>query len=152
VFVRRRTATFWGGWLIAAVAFASAAITAQQRPRTVWDGVYTDAQAARGKEVYARACTYCHLDDLSGSLEDNAPALVDSAFADRWRGQTVGDMARMVSGQMPKRSPGSLKPQEYLDVITYIFKANGIPAGSAELPLDIQKLEQLLIVDKPSQP
>ena len=35
-------------------AFASfvLAVAAAQAPKTVWDGVYTDAQAGRGKKSY----------------------------------------------------------------------------------------------------
>ena len=33
---------------------------------TVWDGVYSAAQAARGEKAYMRACGGCHRDDASG--------------------------------------------------------------------------------------
>ena len=36
--------------------------------RTNWDGVYSEEQAARGKQVYTRACAVCHLDTLAGRL------------------------------------------------------------------------------------
>ncbi len=133
------------------VAAGAASAEAQVAPKTVWSGVYTDAQAARGKQVYARACTYCHLDDLSGSLEDNAPALVDSAFADRWRDQSVARMIRWVAGNMPKKGTGALKAQEYLDVVAYLFQANEVPAGAVELPLDLSQLQDVLIVDRPAR-
>lgn len=141
-----------GGGLTLAPRAPGLAAQGQGSPRTIWNGVYTDAQAARGNEVFARVCTYCHLDDLSGSLEDNAPSLVDSAFADRWRGLTVAEMVRTVSRSMPKKAPGSLKAQDYLDVVAYIFKANQAPSGAAELPMDLKALEQMRIVDKPGLP
>src|SRR5688572_1604854 len=42
----------------------------QSRPQTVWDGVFTEAQAARGQNEYKQACAACHKDDLLG---DTAP-------------------------------------------------------------------------------
>ena len=36
--------------------------------KTVWDGVYTDAQATRGKDRFAAVCTACHADDLTGGI------------------------------------------------------------------------------------
>ena len=126
-------------------------VGAQVAPRTVWSGVYTDAQAARGRDVYARACTYCHLDDMSGNPEDNAPALVDDTFASRWRNVSVAEMIRWTAGNMPKKAAGSLKPQEYVDVAAYIFKMNGIPAGAVEMTTDLRPFLDVLIVDKPDR-
>src|SRR4051794_24952218 len=42
---------------------------AAQAARSVWDGVYTEAQAQRGKTLYVQRCGTCH-----GS-GDQAPAL-----------------------------------------------------------------------------
>ena len=170
-----RTLLRWGGWWLAPFVFVVAAVgaadsslsagggrlslasrapglAAQAGQQTIWNGVYTAAQAGRGEAVFARACTYCHLDDLSGNPEDNAPSLVDSAFTDRWRGLTVAEMVRTVSRTMPRKAPGSLKAQEYLDVVAYLFKANQVPSGAAELPMDLKALEQMRITDKPGLP
>src|SRR3989442_11542875 len=38
---------------------------AQQSSPSVWDGVYTVAQAERGRIVYERHCNSCHGDDLA---------------------------------------------------------------------------------------
>ena len=51
----------------------------QPAPRTIWQGVYTEAQAARGEKAYKLACGYCHKDNLAGGFFDDgngrAPAL-----------------------------------------------------------------------------
>ena len=44
---------------------------------TIWDGVYTPAQASRGQRTYERACGSCHGVDLKGSMD--APPLIGSA-------------------------------------------------------------------------
>ena len=52
----------------------TAATLAAQAPqgKTVWDGVYTDVQATRGKDAYDANCARCHREDLSGG---QGPAL-----------------------------------------------------------------------------
>ena len=34
--------------------------------KTVWDGMYSEAQAARGKAAYEAQCAFCHQSDLRG--------------------------------------------------------------------------------------
>src|ERR1700742_1093876 len=89
--------------LVAAAALASTLMgfgfraevsaTPQDAPKakTVWDGVYSKDQAARGQAKYQTACSNCHQGDLSGS--DQAPSLAGGDFTDRWDGQSVGDLA-----------------------------------------------------------
>jgi hypothetical protein len=38
-----------------------------------------------------------------------------------------------MSTTMPEDNPGSLKPQQYADVVAYFLKLNGYPAGKTEL-------------------
>jgi mono/diheme cytochrome c family protein len=56
--------------LAAAVAIAASAAS----PKTVMDGVYTTAQAGRGKTAYNLYCAGCHKEDLSGGADDAARA------------------------------------------------------------------------------
>ena len=42
--------------------------------KTVREGVYTEAQAERGKKVYEANCVTCHLPDLDGSANPDAGA------------------------------------------------------------------------------
>ena len=46
---------------------------------------------------------------------------------------------------MPKDNPGVLKPQEYADVIAYLFKINQLPPGDAELKGTKAALKQVTI-------
>jgi cytochrome c5 len=48
---------------IACSALAGVVSTAAGQPRatrTIWEGVYSEAQAARGEKAYKLACGYCH--------------------------------------------------------------------------------------------
>jgi hypothetical protein len=37
---------------------------------------------------------------------------------------------------MPEDAPGSLEPQQYVDIISYVLRANGFPPGDRELTAD----------------
>jgi mono/diheme cytochrome c family protein len=121
-----------------------------QPPRTVWDGVYTTAQARRGEALYQKVCARCHQPDLLG--EGPAVALVGEAFSKRWTGQTVEDLFQTIKRSMPQEAPDSLGAQGYADIVAYVFEANGIAGGAAELPGDAPALQQIRITARASSP
>ena len=114
--------------------------------RTTLDGVYTDAEAARGKAQYNNSCSSCHMEDLSGSGQ--ALPLAGDAFADIWEGQTMADLFELIQGTMPQDKPGSLAPDAALDVISYILQQNKFPVGKEELKNDPDALKNILITKK----
>ncbi len=121
----------------------------QGSKRSVWEGVYSEEQAKRGEMAYQQECSGCHLADLLG--DGIAPALVGSPFYFRWSELSVGDMFNAVRTTMPQGAPASLSTQSYLDIISYLFKANKLPAGQSELPAEQQQLDQIMIAEKPPQ-
>lgn len=120
---------------------------AAQEPRTVWDGVYTDAQATRGEQVYQDECTFCHLDDLMGDAF--ATPLIDDAFTFRWDGSSVGDLMTVIQVTMPADRPQTLSDEAVADVIAFLLKMNEYPAGDEELAADQAALEDIAIVAEP---
>jgi quinoprotein glucose dehydrogenase len=120
---------------------------AQNAARTIWDGVFTEAQAARGQEAYRQACASCHLDDLLG--ERDAPPLAGAQFSNRWAGSTADDMLQTIRRTMPQEAPDTLGVQGYADIVSYLLKVNGSPAGAAELPADSTTLQQIRITGRP---
>src|SRR6202167_4871123 len=114
--------------------------------KSVWDGVYTDDQAARGKAQYNTSCSSCHMEDLSGSGQ--ALPLAGDAFTDVWEGQTMADLLGLVQGTMPQDKPGSLTPEAALDVISYVLQYNKYPSGKDELKNDPDALKNILITKK----
>jgi ankyrin repeat protein len=131
----------------ARVAAAPPAPRAQDPARrTIWDGVFSDGQAARGQKVYAQACARCHADDLMGS--SNAPALVGQPFFARFNASTAADVMLTIRQTMPQEAPDSLGAEAYVDIVSYLFKANGSPAGSAELAADRAQLQQVVVTDR----
>jgi hypothetical protein len=74
----------------------------------------------------------CH----GGRLQGNPAApLAGAAFVSRWAdGQhTLDDLLYIMRTLMPYNAPASLTKQQYADVLAYVLKVNGYPAGEAEL-------------------
>ena len=109
---------------------------------SIWDGVFTEAQAARGKERYVASCASCHSEDLLGG---SGPALVGESFMQRWDGTTVADMLQTVRQTMPQDSPDSLGTPGYTDLMAYVLRSNSAPTGSAELSPEAAALQRVRI-------
>jgi cytochrome c5 len=112
----------------------SIAANAQETTRTVADGIYTDAQAARGATAYDAACSGCHRADLGGA---SGPALREERFARQFAGKDLKTLFTKTATTMPRGAPGSLGDAVYLDVVAHLLKENGFPAGSHELTADV---------------
>ena len=110
--------------------------------RTVWDGVYAEAQAARGKIAYDAQCAYCHSPDLRG--QGFAPGLVEDVFASRWQDGNLGDLFTIVKATMPQDKPASLTDEEYAAIVAYLLQANRYPAGQQELHPDPAALKAVV--------
>jgi mono/diheme cytochrome c family protein len=125
-----------------AVTFGiGSAIRAQETTRSVWDGVYTEAQAKRGEAVYRQSCASCHGVALEG-IETAGP-LTGARFTANWNGVTVGDLLERVKVSMPNDRPGTLSRQQTADVLAYVFSVNRFPAGKAELARQTEILKQI---------
>ena len=111
--------------------------------RSVWDGVYSEEQAMRGKEQYAQVCSKCHATDLSGV--DEAPALSGGAFLANWGGLTVGDLSERIRISMPPNNKGKLSRQQIADVLSHVLNVNGFPAGKIELEPKTEVLKLIKI-------
>jgi len=103
------------------VAAAAGATVAAGADKTVWDGVYTDAQAARGQAAFDSRCRQCH---RSGFFQ---------GFIERWREDKLSGIFNFISTRMPLDNPGSARPDQYLDIITYFLSLNNLPTGTEEL-------------------
>jgi mono/diheme cytochrome c family protein len=107
-------------------------VHAQPPTKSIWDGVYSDAQATRGKDLYSQQCASCHGSELTGG--EMAPPLSGGEFMAGWDGLTIGDLFERVRISMPQNAPGSLSGQQNADILAFVFSANKFPAGETELP------------------
>jgi cytochrome c len=108
-------------------------------------------QVARGQEHYAAHCASCHGDAGEGSKGPRVVGLAQGALpldppADRKhrksRFVTVGDVADFVVANMPAKKPGSLSADQYLAILAFDLKANGIDLPA---PLTMAQARQLTI-------
>jgi mono/diheme cytochrome c family protein len=129
-------------WLLPTLGLEAAGAQAAAPARSIWDGAFTEGQATRGQERYRTACAACHAEDLLGA---QGPALVGQAFLDRWAGSTVFEMVQVIKQSMPQEAPDSLGLPAYVDIVSYLLKSNGSPAGTSELPSDAAALKQILV-------
>jgi S-disulfanyl-L-cysteine oxidoreductase SoxD len=112
-----------------------------------------DDQVALGQTLYGQHCSNCHGASGEGSagapkvvgLKDGALPLKPPATAKFRKSEfkTVADIATFVVASMPPKAPGSLSQEEYLAILAFDLKANGISlpekltlekAGSLEVP------------------
>jgi S-disulfanyl-L-cysteine oxidoreductase SoxD len=125
----------------AAVFVLRATVHAQPPTKSIWDGVYTQAQADRGKALYAQECASCHGGELTGG--EMAPPLAGGEFMAGWDGLTIGDLFERVRISMPQNAPGSLSGQQNADILAFMFSANKFPAGAEEMPKEAGILKQI---------
>ena len=97
-------------------------------------GVYTEAQAARGKQTYDRYCSQCHAFTLRGT--GHGPDLVGKRFLSQWGERTAGELTTYIRKQMSSTLPRSTSAAVYPDLAAHILRVNGSAAGDTELATD----------------
>jgi len=131
------------GIALVCAAIASSPLNAQESDGeqplvSTQSGVYTEAQAESGAELFEANCSSCHMaQDFIG------------VFMRSWSGATAGALFDLISTMMPEDRPGSLRPREYASVLAYIFKRNGMPAGEVRLASRKDLLDTILIEWRP---
>lgn len=118
-------------------AMISSASQAPAPPKMVTSkaGVYTSAQASKGERTYMNYCVSCHPPGTYSA----------TAFREKWNGHLVSELFSFMSTQMPKEQPGTLEDIDYANVIAYLLKINGAPAGKTDLPADEKALKWIRI-------
>jgi quinoprotein glucose dehydrogenase len=126
---------------VIAVAFAVHPFAGSQSEgpvRSVWEGVFSQPQAERGKAIFVQSCGTCH------SSGDQAPALYGLDFLMNYDGKTMAVLFDRVAKTMPQDNPGRLTPQETADVVAYVLSLS-FPSGQTELAQALEPLKQIRI-------
>jgi cytochrome c5 len=134
--------------VVTAVLVSSIVLHGQDATPRIWQGIYTAAQAERGKTTFKTACLRCHGEDLSGTT---APALKGDRFQMTWGGDTVEGLFGKIRDTMPPNFGTVVDDQGKLDVVAFILQTNGYPAGSSELLIDSPDLPASQILKKGEQ-
>lgn len=108
------------------------------------------AQVERGGALYAASCASCHGDAGQGS--DSAPAVVgdgvlplDPPAGAKHRNvqfRTALDVFSWVRKTMPADDPGSLSDADYVAILAFDLKANGV---TLDAPLDAEIAKGLVL-------
>ena len=129
------SASRWAaGFGACALAFSAGAF-AQATKTSVKAGVYTDAQAASGEAIYKSKCASCHTPGY----------FTDRDFYTNFANKPLWELFDAISDSMPEDNPGSLKKEEYAQVIAFVLKLNKFPSGTTELPIDKDALTAILM-------
>jgi quinoprotein glucose dehydrogenase len=137
--------------VLSSLTIASAAAARHDKTASVWDGVYSEAQAQRGETAYRQSCANCHGPELEGA--DMTPGLTGGVFTSNWNDLTLGDLFERIRATMPLDKPGSLSRQQNADLVAFLLKVNQWPAGNTELSRELGALKQISIQSsKPEKP
>ena len=124
---------------ILALSAGAAALHGQAPTKTTNSGVYTAAQAERGKKIFEAKCTACH----------DTARFTGDVFLDPWAGKPLKDVWDIASGTMPEDNPGSLQQQEYGDILAFFLSLNEFPTGDTELKGEASAMAAIKIEKKP---
>jgi alcohol dehydrogenase (cytochrome c) len=113
-------------------AFIAASVVVASVAHADGVGWFTNDQVNTGRWAYEQRCAVCHGQNLEGG---GAPALRGAQFNAQWNGKTLQQFYSYVHTQMPLGAAGSLKGQDYVNVVAYILSRSGIPAGTQKLTM-----------------
>lgn len=120
---------------------------------SIWDGVYTDEQAARGAAAYRAPCGLCHGRRLDGAPDDAdmrpSPPLARAKFIRNWNGRSLASLYAYARTTMPQSNPGYMPEQTYVDIIAHMLSTTGAPSGDTELTADSAVLSTIVIGPEP---
>ena len=126
---------------VVTLALLASSVAHAQQARTARDGVYTDAQAARGGVIYKEQCASCHGPSLGGSL---APPLAGDSFTSTWGGPLL-EIVNKIQNTMPANDFGKLTRPQATDLVAYVLQVNRFPAGRADLSGDDVALKAIAL-------
>jgi mono/diheme cytochrome c family protein len=87
---------------------------------------FSEAQADRGRDIFRATCTECHY----------SSEFSDSQFKFKWSRRSAANLYDLIQTSMPETAPGSLSPEETVDIVSYVLRMNGFAAGPGDLAPD----------------
>ncbi len=125
--------------LAGALAVASmGVVVVRAQGATTNDGIYTAAQAAKGKELYGQVCESCH----------NPGKFAGAEFNRAYGSKPLSEIDAAMS-EMPMDNPGSLKREDVASLIAYFLEMNKYPAGQKALSGEADALKAIMVAPRP---
>lgn len=116
--------------------------------RTIWDGVFTAAQAEAGKALYTANCQTCH--GTTGRGGPGGPPITGAGFNKKWVDSSVLDFYTFAHTNMPPGRAGTIgNEQDYVNIVAYVLDMHGADPGTSELVYNEEQLGNIFIVKKP---
>ena len=114
--------------LFAAVALGAGVAVGQTQPpaRVTW---YTQDQADIGRREFNTECAGCHGYSMFTAFRNYRTA---EKFYDK------------ISGSMPRWMPGSLREEDYVNILAYMLQENGFQPGDEELTSERARLRLIV--------
>jgi mono/diheme cytochrome c family protein len=111
-------------------------LNAEQAQRSTADGIYSAAQAERGRSLYAATCQGCHAADLTGGV---GSALKGDQFHSDWGGLPLARLFERIRAMPP--GAAALQPEsEAVELLAHVLAANGFPPGET---LSVEGLDEI---------
>jgi cytochrome c-type protein NapC len=111
-----------------------------EQPGAKVDGWYTAEQAASGEKLYQAHCVACHGAQLEGGA---GPSLKGASWHQSYGGAKLLTVWGEIKGPMEQYAGVKFTIQQSLDILAYLLKENGLPAGSKPLA-DTRELSDVL--------
>jgi mono/diheme cytochrome c family protein len=142
------------GFLSAATARILASPPGQSGPATregpfptIWSGVYSSAEAERGKQAYRQLCSRCHGADMKGGLTE--PGLIGAKFFDRWHDLRLGDVVAYIQAAMPREHEFFVSADSAREIVSLMLQESGVPAGAKPMSADLNVQHSILVTRPP---
>ena len=116
--------------LLSVLLVGACLVSLVAQEKTVEQGVYTTAQAARGAKIFDTNCTSCHREPGG-----TAPILAGERFAKSFGDATLQTVFTTIKTTMPRNAPGTLTDAEYTDIVAHLLRINSYADGMSELAL-----------------
>ena len=125
---------------VALLAAASVRATgaAGVQAATTNDGVYTQAQADAGRELYEKVCAHCHQPEKFSGAE----------FTRAYGSKPLTEIDAAMA-EMPMDSPGTLTRDDIASLIAYFLSMNKYPTGSTPLAGQVEALQRITVAPRP---
>ena len=145
-------------------------------PRAAWAqswtrsrGFYSEEQATRGRALFDRHCAACHSAQSAGDptidatgrgfrvgLEDRHYTSLASPYLEKaFRGRPVFPSVYFLFKRIESQPPidvDSISAQERSDIVAFILRANGFPAGPDDLTPDVATMRAMLLNEEGFEP